>query len=149
MVRKNLACKAKEARFKVAPRLTPQSRFPAGLLQELFARQVMFDSHLRQEKPALCVEHHQQAMTPYLNRLRGDRRRRRKQGDLNREVPQLVRPQRGKPRIFQSRAGGTTDDGCSKRFIWFNDTDATLQAPTKMQCYKHTTALRENSVTGN
>lgn len=76
MVRKNLTRKAKEACLRVAPRFARQSRFPAGFLQELFARQMMFDGDLRQEKPAVCVKHEQQAMAPNLNRFRGDGRRR-------------------------------------------------------------------------
>jgi len=52
----DLTSKPKKAGFGITPGLTRQSRLSAGLLEELFARQAMFDRHLREKKSALRVE---------------------------------------------------------------------------------------------
>jgi len=52
----DLASKTKKASFGIAPGFTQQSRLSAGFLEELFARQAMFDGDLREEESALRVE---------------------------------------------------------------------------------------------
>src|SRR6267143_4641305 len=84
--RKDFACKAKEARLRVAPGFTLQSRLAAGFLEKLLARQTMFDRNLWQKQTFLRVEHDQQTVTPDLNRFRRYQRRRRKQRNFDREI---------------------------------------------------------------
>jgi len=51
----DLTCKSKEASLGIPPGFVTQPRLPAGLLEELLARQPMLDGNLRKKKPALRV----------------------------------------------------------------------------------------------
>ena len=51
----DLACKSKEASLGIAPGFVAQPSLPAGLLEELLARQPMLDGNLGKKKPALRV----------------------------------------------------------------------------------------------
>src|SRR6266851_236786 len=51
----------------------------------------------------------------------------------------------GQARVFRCSIGGTAHDGFSKRLVWFDDPDTTLQALAHMKGYEHTAALREDS----
>lgn len=146
-VRKNLTYKSKEPCIRITPCLPLQARFAASFFEELFARQMMFDRHLRQEKPSLSMKNHQQAMSSEFNRLRGNWRWHGKKRDLNGELGELLRAHGRKARIFQRSAGGAADDGIPQRFIGLNDADASLQSPTDMQRHEHPAAFREHSVT--
>ena len=58
----HLTGKSKQASLGIAPGFGRQTRFAAGLLEELLARQAMFDGHLRKKQPALGVKTNEQPM---------------------------------------------------------------------------------------
>ena len=49
----DLTCKSKEASLGIAPGFTKQPRLAAGLLEELLARQPMFNGNLGEKETAV------------------------------------------------------------------------------------------------
>ncbi len=84
-------------------------------------------------------------MMPNFDGFSGDWFHARKQGDFNAKFTKLVRPHGGETRVFERSAGGTVNDGLSKRLVCFDDADTTLQAIANVKGHEHAAALRENS----
>src|SRR5438477_6411342 len=72
-LRNDLTSETKEVSFGIAPSFARQPGFPAGLLEELLARQLMFDRDLGKQQAAFCLELDKKSVKPNCDRLRGDR----------------------------------------------------------------------------
>lgn len=106
----------------------------------------MLGRNLWQEESALRVIDDQEAMAADLNVLRKNWLQGGEQRNLDAHLLELGLFHRIEARIFQGSAHSAADDCLAQGFVWFGNSNASLQAPAHMNRDENATRLGKHSV---